>query len=55
MAFIINTTTVANNRPNVSYSIIINRPTTIAQTSTRHGNSSLTFSATSLTGNVLVI
>jgi hypothetical protein len=55
MAFIINTTTVANNRPNVSYSIIINRPTTIAQTSTRHANSTLGFSATSLTGNVLVI
>lgn len=55
MAFKINTTIVANNTPNVSYTILINRPTIIAQTSTRHANATITFAGASLTGNVLVI
>jgi hypothetical protein len=55
MAFIINTTTVANNRPNVSYTILINKPNRLAQTSTRHANTNPTPATFTFTANTLVI
>lgn len=55
MAFKISTNISISNTPDISFSLLINKPAVMAQTSTLHANTTLTLGGVSLSGNTLTI
>lgn len=55
MAFKIGSNTSISDTPNISFSLLINKPAIMAQTSTLHANTTLTSGGVSLSANTLTI
>jgi hypothetical protein len=55
MVFKISSNTSISNVPDITFSLLINKPTVMAQTSTLHANTTLTSGGVSLTANTLTI